>query len=357
MSETVDWNFIIDKIKKEKCVLLLGPELCLPKDGKSFDELLLEQLQTKDKNKQLSYYERDGFFLFKNEEEKMHFGYQMEQLYKASCGEEIYNTIAKLPFHLIISATPDLNLKRVFEKNNTPHNFAFYDKTATPDEVAEPSKEEPLIYNLLGNVEKWDSLILTYDDLFDFLSEIMGDRELPTNLKNALKEADSLIFLGFKFEKWYVQLLLRILKLQMGKTKYAYNKAIDYDTQCFCIEQFKLKFIDDNLHQFLDDLYQKCDTEGILREAEDEDQSVSDLIEKYISEDMLEKAIATAKNYFNRMNEDELADDIILLESRHKRLNRKINIGVIEDSSAEIEHNKIKHALLEVNKEIEQMEG
>ena len=356
MSETVDWNFILDKIKKEKCVLLLGPELCVPKDGKSFEEHLVEQIETQDKSGQINYYKKDGFFLFKNDEEKMHFGYQMEQLYKSSCNEDIFNTISKLPFHLIISATPDLNLKQVFEKNKIPHSFAFYDKTSTPEEVPEPSKEEPLIYNLLGNVEKWDSLILTYDDLFDFLSEIMGDRELPTNLKNALKEADSLIFLGFKFEKWYVQLLLRILKLQMGKTKYAYNKAIDYDTQCFCIEQFKIKFIDENMHQFIADLNKKCKDEGILRETENGDMLVSGLIEKYIAEDLLEKAIVAAKSFFNRKNEEELIDDVILLEGRQKRLNRKINLGVIEERSAEIEHNKIKLALLELNKELKQME-
>ncbi len=356
MPETIEWDFILDKIKKEKCILLLGPELWLSKEGKPFEQLLLEQIESDDSKKQLSYYKKDGFFLFNSAEEKMHFGYKMEQLYQSECDDEVFHTISRLPFHLIISATPDLNLKRVFEKNNINHNFSFYDKTTAPEEVPEPTNEAPLIYNLLGNVEKWESLILTYDDLFDFLSEIMGDRELPTNLKNALKEADSLIFLGFKFEKWYVQLLLRILQLQMGKTKYAYNKAFDYETKCFCIEQFKIKFVDEDMHLFIRELYDKCEAEGLLRETGDEESVVSEQIENFIAQDKIEKAIQTAKAFFSGKGETDLVEDIILLEGRYNRLMRKINLGVLEESTSEVDHNKIKLALMELNKELKSLE-
>ena len=64
--------------------------------------------------------------------------------------QDIHKKIAEIPFHLIISLSPDLLLKQAFENNSFDHDFSFYYKENTAVTVVKPTKEKPLLYNLLG---------------------------------------------------------------------------------------------------------------------------------------------------------------------------------------------------------------
>ena len=355
MLQDNDWGFILNTIKNEKCILLLGPEVCISDSGNQFDQALLEYLNVENNENILSYYEHEGLFLYRDGIAKTRSYYKIKDFYKQGFKEAIYNKLTEIPFHLVISTTPDHNLSNVFESKKIPHEFAYYDKTSNPDEVKTPDINAPLLYNLFGSIEKEESMILTHDDLFDFLLALLGSRNLPGELKNALVTADNFIFLGFKFDKWYVQMLLRLLNLHNEKYKFARfasNKDINPETQSLIIDQFRIEFVDDKIEQFVDTLYQKCSDEGILRDLETPDISSAELVEKYIEEDQLEKAFAFLKDFLERKNEEELSDDLTLLMSRHKRLNRKQIQGVIDEKEATIESNKLKVAVLEINKEV-----
>lgn len=92
-----------------------------------------------------------------------------------------------------------------------------------------PSAKEPLVYQLFGNFENLDSLVLTEDDYFRFL---MGSatyrknvfpREILASLVNS-----SLLFLGFNIEDWNFRILMRsILDLEGSSlsSRYAHVAA------------------------------------------------------------------------------------------------------------------------------------
>lgn len=354
-----DWSFILDTIKNEKCILLLGPEVCICETGKQYDQALLEHLNVKNNDNILSYYERDGLFLFRDGIAKTRSYYKIKDFYKQGFNDSINNKLTEIPFHIIISTSPDHNLTDIFESKKIPHEFAYYDKTINPKDVKIPGSNAPLLYNLFGSIDKEESMILTHDDLFDFLLAILGNRNLPGELKNALRTADNFLFLGFKFDKWYVQLLLRLLNLhneQYKFARFASNKEIKPETQSLIIDQFRIEFVEDKIEKFVDGLYQKCSDEGILRDLEAPDIATSELVEKYIEEDQIEKAFTFLKDFLERKNEEELGDDLTLLMSRHKRLSRKQNQGIIDEKEANIESNKIKVAVLDLNKELKSLE-
>ena len=52
----------------------------------------------------------------------------------------------------------------------------------------------------------------------------------------------------------------------------------------------------------------------------------------------------------------ELADDVILLTNRQKRLEKRIMRGIIGSSEAEVEKNKVRKSLLDLVKEAKALE-
>ncbi|MEN7548403.1 SIR2 family protein [Rapidithrix thailandica] len=355
----VDWDFVLETIRNEKCVLLIGKELPQLQSGESLEDALIDHLDVENNENVVNYYQNDEFFLFKNPIAKTRTYYKIKDCFRQPYYEDIYHKIAQIPFHLVLSVSPDLYLKKTFEKYKLPHHFDFYHKKRNPKEVPGPSKSQPLLYNLFGSVEEEESLILTHDDLFDFLLALFGNRDLPTDLRNTLESADNFIFLGFKFDKWYVQLLLRLLKLHNESysfSRYASNKVLSADTIKICYDQFKIEFINNNIVEFVDTLYQKCQDKHLLKELGDADLSVSAKIENCIEQDEIDQALALLKEFFEQKEEEELGDDSRLLSSRQSRLQRKVNQGVIDENDAGIEANKIKQAVLDLCKEVKLLE-
>jgi hypothetical protein len=159
--------------------------------------------------------------------------------------QEIYEKLARIKFHLIISISPDHLLASAMEKLDIPHDFAFYNKTVNPGKLSQPSSNNPLIYNLFGSIEEQQSLLLTHEDLYDFLFAILGDHKLPDELQTALGKAANFLFIGFQFDKWYMQLLMRLLNLhdeRFAFDRYASKGELDQESIVFYKEQFPDQF-------------------------------------------------------------------------------------------------------------------
>jgi hypothetical protein len=194
-----------------------------------------------------SYYENENLFLFKNENAKTDAYYEIvEELYQREYNEELYYKISQIPFHLIISISPDLFLPKTFEKFGLPYNFHYFQKDQTQQNIPEPTKDSPLIYNLFGSIDDQESLILDHDDLFDYLSAILGKNKLPQVVQNTLSNAKTLIFFGFDLNKWYIQLLLRLLNLSKDKDNFksfALGTNTNKRIEEFCLKHFNIIFV------------------------------------------------------------------------------------------------------------------
>lgn len=240
---------ILTYIANEQCALVMGPEI-MQFEGKPMNMYLRDKLYEQFRNDVTHYYETEGLFLFSSEDESVK--YDVAQALRKECyrlpglegyREDIFKNIARIPFHLIITINPDTFLSDTFYKYGVTHRFSYYRKGDRPsDEVAPPTREEPLIYNIAGSVLEDESLILDYDDLFSLISSSIGATGLPGGLQSALDKIRTFIFIGFPFEKWYTHVMLRIMCGKAAYRKYAGPHKINRDTHTFLANQFKIDF-------------------------------------------------------------------------------------------------------------------
>jgi hypothetical protein len=266
------FNTLLRDISAEKCVLVIGPDV-IDYDGKTFFEAMCNNLAQNEKYRDLvdlvpqHIFMNDEMFQLKPGAKEISFFRFMESFYaEQNSVNDVLKKIAKIKFSLIISLFPDKRIAHIFDELHMPYQFGYYPRESSPASVNQPSADCPLIYNLFGNYEERD-YIFTFDHLFTFLSGIMGKRELPQVLLAELKKASTFLFLGVQFEKWYVQLLLRILvssaenneKLSMLKDM----KTTDIRT--FVSRRLDLNFLETEPSDFLNQLYTHCEGADLLK--------------------------------------------------------------------------------------------
>ena len=171
----MNWNLLLKRIQRGKAVLLLGPEVIMSQhpDKLPLKQTLQNHIKEKledsldeDDLKRIEYYSEDGFFFLED-------SYRLEvvecilEFYEAQQPSELYQQLAQLPFHLVLSLSPDKLLGQACEQLDLPYHFHFYDKknyNSTQDEAIlnfKPSLDNRLIYNLFSSVDNEDSLILS----------------------------------------------------------------------------------------------------------------------------------------------------------------------------------------------------
>jgi hypothetical protein len=358
----VDWNLIIETIRAEKCVVLLGPDFATTKDGKHILEVLLEKLEV-GKDEGLKFLEPDSLFQFKDPILRTRTYFKIKSIYREiweNIDREPYLQLAQIGVPLIMSLSPDPFLHEAMNELNVAHRFTFYNKTVNPPEMEAPSRDNPLVFNIFGSIDEEQSLILTHKDLYDFLFSILGDHHLPNELKTTLHGAANVLFLGFSFDKWYMQLLLRLLNLHDERynfDRYAAQGKLKEEVRVFFNEQFRINFVDTVAGDFVKTLYEKCKEAGLTRDLSKTELLVSDQVTSYIENDQLEDAITALSTFFKTRGEQDLEEEIVLLSGRYKRLQRKIQQEVVDEKEADIDSNKIQMALLEINKEVKRLEA
>lgn len=358
----IDWGLIVETIRAERCVLFLGPGMMRTKANKSFWTEMVEELKLGDAEG-IEYFDQDKLFMYKDPIQRTRTYFKIKAFYREQTERiqpELFEKLARIKFNLVVSISPDHYLSDLMKTMELPHKYDFYNKTVNPAPIDPPKSDEPLIYNLFGSVEEEQSLILTHNDLYNFLFSILGDHKLPDQLQNSLQNAANYIFLGFNFEKWYMQLLLRLLNLHDEKysfDRYASNMVLADQAKTFYQQQFRINFVDEDLDGFVNTLFTKCQEGGVIREEdESSDLPLAERVEKLLVEERFEDAMGMMNVFFEQKGEEDLASDILLLQSRYKRLQRKITQEVINAEDANVESQKINKALLEINKEVKELQ-
>lgn len=268
MTKTINWDELLEDFEDEQAILFIGPEL-VQLNGKSLGLQVREQLQRENPQDILHHYRRDGIFLFKDETAKVSAQKKIKRLYKQLPPDEtLLQRIAALPFHLIISLTPDTHLRDVFEQCGLQTHFDFFGSGERAENLPKPERGKPLIYNLVGHIGHDESLVLDYDDVFNLISDCFI-KGLPLKISAQLDRASTFVFLGFDFEKWHTQMLLRFLSKRPGISKFAVEGELPpgKDTQTFLINGFKIRFEkgEHTDETFFDSLYHHCNSRNMLR--------------------------------------------------------------------------------------------
>ena len=350
-----DWNFLIETIREGKCILLLGPGI-IKVDNGTLENSLLKYLDVPNEENIVKYYTPDELFLFKDRAAQTKVYYKIKKFYaNANVKRDIYKNITKIPFHLIISTSPDIYLTEEFNKEKFKHRFEVYDKTKAPANIAPPTQSNPVIYNLFGCTDSEESLVLTHNDLFDFLQAVIGDKNLPTDILNTFKSARGVIFLGCKFEKWYVQLVLRLLKLhneyfdQVSKYSAKMELNGNLEIEDLCKAQFAIDFIDDDVEKFIETLCENCLAENLLRkeEAKQPELSEFDKVRFLIGQDKIADVFKSLWDIVKNDDDlNDLTDTLTFLNVKFNRLEYRKNNGMMEPAAIESEVTNIINSIL-----------
>ncbi|MEM7656847.1 MAG: SIR2 family protein [Bacteroidota bacterium] len=366
MSED-DWNELLGSLQRGACVLILGPGAIVGPDGTVLHDTLC-QLLAKELGQEVPDSSEKLFHLATQITQKRGWRKLLSDLTrKAYHGQSVhpaYGKLAQIPFHLLMSVSPDQLIPQAFEAQGIPHQFGYYNYKRNPELDGPPSKELPLIYNLFGVLEDEDSMVLTHESLFDFLFSILSTKRLPLELKDSLQQSLNLVFLGFDFGSWYLKILLRLFESHNKEVSYAHAWRSDLlrpDLRTlYQSELFKLDFVNTNITEFIEALHQRCESDGLLREvgegggAKTLFEQVSDLLKKGEVEGAIDFLDNLTTDLMTKSGNNDLFTEVVLLSRRHNGLISQQNKGTISTDNAKLELNQIVDALLGVAQSIDE---
>jgi len=344
---------ITDNIQTESCVLMLGPEMAVNAQNTPLHKDLFEVVKRETKLK--IEYDVDNFIAFGGKSDKISFYTHQKKYYEAnSTASELYQKIAQIPFHLIVSFSPDMILKNAFEQLGITANFQFFNKKQTLKDVERPTLLQPLLYNLFGSIPERDSLIVTYDDMFDFMFSLLGGKQrLPRQMLDTINSATVFLFLGCELDKWYMKLIMRLFELHKDRIPYTNNQQHhDEKTQNFYVRNFEMKFLDMETSTLIEQIYNLCNTNGTLREIKQVvEVPIKKQVKDLIKNEDLETAIDTLLDY-TETNKPDMYNTVIQISGNYNRLKKNIQKGILPASEISLETNKIRNSLIETVDEL-----
>lgn len=352
-ADETNGDFLLKTLMAGEALIFLGPDVASLEDGSSFRKAFVNSLDIENNPLIASYYEGDELFLFPDAMAQSKVYYKMQEFYQQAFQKELYQQIAELPCKLIVNASPDRFLGQTLGENK--HSFAFFHKNDPGEIIPNPSLKKPLVYNLVGSLEAEESLLFTHDDLYDFLQAMLSGKGLPESLRDHIFSARSLIFLGFRFEKWYVQLLLRLLKVQDIRSRfarYATQQKYNADTLSICLDQFKIEFVSQDVPAFIAKLHNACAQANALRPREVTTATPKETILQWVKEDKLEEALDLLEEIAKAHEDPEINQELTMLQGRYYRLGKRIRQGIISPQDAAVERAKISKAILGICEEL-----
>ena len=293
----IDWQRLVKAIKRERCVLFIGPEISVDEKGKSIHEAFYKQ-QTK-KHKGIEYHEVEGLFSPKADKViELHvIDFYEEEFQKSNkIGRRVLENFVQIPFSLIISLCPDDTIHKIFDDFDMKHQYLYYEKD-TRKETDRPSRDNPVIYNILGHPEKDGRYIYTHENFYKYLNNV----RIPSEIKKKINDAADFIFIGFDFNKWYNRLLLFVLKLgQKEDTDHRINiekKEIAEEFEKFINKQFSITSVRDDYTEFA----------GLLiKKAKEVDESII----KDLSQNFIKNKFDVLEKLGRKVNDEKLEDPL-----------------------------------------------
>jgi hypothetical protein len=123
---------------------------------------------------------------------------------------------------------------------------------------------------LFGAYDEPNSLVLTENDLLDFVIHLISGRpKLPDSLRSSIRNK-TFLFVGFGIKHWYIRVLLKLLlrSLELSGGSVALESLGDLtqaereQTVLFYKRGTRVEVVDIELDPFLDELWQRFQDEG-----------------------------------------------------------------------------------------------
>lgn len=351
-----DWEDIISDIKTQRSVLVVGNDF-LPFTGQNLQSDLHQYLIQRTDHGIDYFYPNDGFFLFRSSRFKVQAQKRTATFFNAlQPDESILQKVTEIPFKMVISLNPDKSLLNAYTKYLIEPQFDYFTwrPRKRPKELVEPTPDLPLVYNLFGCIDAYESLVLDYEDLFDHIKKLLNDINVPDIVRGILNETETYIFLDFNVEQWYTQLLFRYLNMKehhfddRNKNYTPKPTYIDENKELFFRQQFNVKYYGAT-KVFFEELHKKY-VESLVSE----DESMSNLpvdvkIENYVSQNQIQSALNVLTANQEALSEED-RNELILLKSNFAQYKDAERKKIASTDELAVMLNKIKYNILELNK-------
>ena len=235
---------LVERINRGDCVLVLGPRVAVRPDDperRPLDSLLAAELIESigatgaEAVASSANLHRAADLYYRTHQDRVELDVAVQDFYEreADTTTNFHRDLAKLPFRLCISASPDYLMYNAFAETEgkTPQKGYYSFRPINTPRLSRPTPERPIVYHLFGHYEEAKSLVLTEGDLIEFLVAIVrGAPAVPDQVRSILADpAASFLFIGFGFHNWYLRVLLQVMNVYGHQ-----SKAIAFeDTQFF----------------------------------------------------------------------------------------------------------------------------
>jgi hypothetical protein len=289
------WNNLIGSLRHGECVLMLGADLpvriasadpsAAPREDSTIPDELLRHLSAELQEDGRSVCGSTLSAVAQCYEDTDSFGpsslrVTAERLIRSRqfSPSVVHEKLAALPFSLIVTtAHDDLLTQAMRQAGKSPLTQQYHmrgDKRDNPEFAIPGTPDSPVIYHLFGNTAQPLSMILSENDVIDFLIHVVSERPpLPNSLSSALKRiGQSFLFLGFGIRRWDLRVLLKVLlrALELNRTGPAIAAeplgallpADRDETILFYQRGTRVEVEDDDIPSFLTKLATRLEGEG-----------------------------------------------------------------------------------------------
>lgn len=235
--------------------MLLGPELSVSPTGVTYKKHFKEVIEPRLPN--LQYIPQDNLFLVEDVFEDALIG-MLQDFYSHAGDPVLMEMLSRIRFPLIINVAPDTALNNLYDKLEIEYEPGYFLKDTRDDRMdnIKPSKDKPVIYNIFGTVDVNESLIYTHSRLYQTIDSLLQKNALPNGVQRAINAAASFLFLGFKFDSWYYQLIC--YKLGVKRSVCTPGSAEDDHVSIVMNKNFKMSFTSRNLQDCVQVLLEEC---------------------------------------------------------------------------------------------------
>jgi len=226
------WNNLVGPLRHGNCVLMLGSEIPVKAtsatNGSQSGNTLAEELRLR-LARELEEDDRSPSgntlaALAQQYEDTEGFGpttlratAEMVLTSRQYSPSSVHEQLAALPFSLIVTTGQDTMLEQALKaagKSPITHRYHLRgDKRENPEFVLPGTPASPVVFHLFGSAEEPSSLVLSENDVLDFLIRVVSERPpLPNSFLRVLKRVgQSFLFVGFGIRHWDLRILLKIL--------------------------------------------------------------------------------------------------------------------------------------------------
>jgi hypothetical protein len=364
MPQPIDWTALVQSIADDEAILVLGPNAIPYYRGESqasFSELSRRYIHEQGDPGLHYYYAKDHLYQFEDAAAKQRARKQVRSAARTTDwlpDSELLRQIVALPFPVVISLSPTKHLFDAFHRYWRAPQFDYFttrDKPQIPSISYPDGQDNPLLYQLAGSVlDKRDSIILDYHDLFTLIKQLLADVGVPAPLARKLQEADRFLLLGFELERWYFQLFLHYINrvgsdpFSAYKENYPILCELSKDSQEFIMRQFHIEHRSLSRSAF-DQLYAACEAAGILRPLSEPGSPVAQQVRQLVIGNQLEAACQVLAQ---ELDPTTAQVDLNVLRSRYADYLQQKNQGTGTDQDLNRELNQLRYALLTIANEI-----